>query len=780
MHTHRYAIHRLLLVLAAALGLLAAAAPAALAEGTLTVTKSPIPEAGVVSALEGIECGDDCTERYEDFERCTPPPESDCGPVPQTVVLRATPAAGWAFSHWSGCVLPTGSCRVTMTGDKPVRATFTDIADPTVAMSGPVAGSEIGPATPFGATAGDNHRVARVEFLVKGQRFATDESGPDYSATLDTAKLPDGTPIANGSTVDITVRSVDPAERTASETRRYVVDNAVSADFNEVPDSFTNDAAPRVVFDGDSDVVSWRCVTYRGATHLETRDPCPTTYVPPTAVDGVYDVRVTATDDAGNTHQIGDAFTVDRRDPAVAIAAPTDGEVIGRRLAVDYNVSDANRDVTNEKCSVAGGPFGACGRAAPPDHDGTYTLEVRAVDKAGNVGEDTVGFRVDNTPPALRFTAAPPDVVKTRDATFAFEAPDASPVNVRCKLDDGPLATCASPHVLRGLAEGPHVFTVHAADVVGNESSISRTFVVDAVRPTVEIVDGPSEGLVTAATSVRLRFQATDAVRAECSLDSPTAFVPCAAADAHQLSGLRDGPHVFRVRVSDLAGGEATAQRSFRVDTSRPETRIDAGPAEGAALPDTAVTFAFSASDAGATFRCRLVTPGSGAPFGPCSGPGNTHGAAGLGEGTYVFEVVATNALGTPDATPARRTFTLIKAPPPGIQARVSTFWKVFRRGTQVRTLTVTDVPEAATVRVSCASKRKGCPFKARTAKAKGGTAKLARLFPRRLKPGARIVIRVTMPGAVGRQFVYTVRKGAFPRKQERCLPAGGGKPTAC
>src|SRR5205807_2609127 len=75
------------------------------------------------------------------------------------------------------------------------------------------------------------------------------------------------------------------------------------------------------------------------------------------------------------------------------------------------------------------------------------------------------------------------------------------------------------------------------------------------------------------------------------------------------------------------------ATRSFTVDATAPETKIDSGPAAGAPTADRTPTFGFSANDAGATFRCRL----DGAAFGPCNGPGRTHTSAALADGPHSF-----------------------------------------------------------------------------------------------------------------------------------------------
>ena len=68
------------------------------------------------------------------------------------------------------------------------------------------------------------------------------------------------------------------------------------------------------------------------------------------------------------------------------------------------------------------------------------------------------------------------------------------------------------------------------------------------------------------------------------------------------------------------------------------------------------MSFLFGASEASATFECRL----DGAEWASCSSP---QGYDGLAEGRHRFEARAADALGNTDATPATRTFTVDTTP---------------------------------------------------------------------------------------------------------------------
>jgi hypothetical protein len=128
-----------------------------------------------------------------------------------------------------------------------------------------------------------------------------------------------------------------------------------------------------------------------------------------------------------------------------------------------------------------------------------------------------------------------------------------------------------------------------------------------------------------------------------------------------------DGELLFATRERLMAGDLDASRDVYLRDGSRtrllsaegdpPETSITGGPS--GTIDDPTPAFAFSADEAGSTFECRLDA----APFGACSGPGASHGAAALADGPHTFEVRATDNVGNPDASPAARAFTVDTTP---------------------------------------------------------------------------------------------------------------------
>ena len=129
-----------------------------------------------------------------------------------------------------------------------------------------------------------------------------------------------------------------------------------------------------------------------------------------------------------------------------------------------------------------------------------------------------------------------------------------------------------------------------------------------------------------------------------------------------------------------------------------------------------------------------------------------------------------------PPAVPAPQAVTPVPAvakmmrPAPLVRIRG---W-LTRRGAHISLLTVR-APRGARVSVSCSGR--GCP---RTAPAQAAKLTRLRAYEGHLLAGARLVVRVTRPGFVGKHTLIRIRRGKQPVRRDRCLYPGTEGPTKC
>jgi hypothetical protein len=569
-------------------------APDARAAGTLTVTKSPSATAGAVTgtinerepgtgiptgeSITVIDCGADCTQNVFDYVTCPDEP-GKCTPHPDTVTLTQHAADGWKFASWSGCTIVTaaGSCTRTMAASSTVSANYSDVGAPTATLTGPVEDSKLNGEIAVAATAADNVGVTHVKFFTDAVEIADDINGADgWSATFGTAGF------AHAQVITVKAVAFDAAGNAsvldADDQRSYRIDRRTGLHF-EAPTPAQDewiaigDPAARVAFakndDTPLDTVAFKCDLGAGL------GPCASPLGASNfASDGTYTVKVKATDDAtpvANAAQIARTFHVDRTAPKVELSRPGDGSVQRPSFTPVVSVTEANPAAAHAvTCSMDGAAFAGCG-AISGLAGGHHTFGVKAVDKAGNETVVTHGFEVDGSAPVVAITGGPAqnEIVRTNSVKFSFTATDPSqPLTRACRVDAG-FAACSSAttHARSGLTDGAHIFEVRVADAAGNVTTVRRDFVVNAVRPTVDITGGPAEGAVIRATGATFRFTATGG-SVRCSIDSETAFGPCSGADSHTVTGLANGGHTFRVQVTDASNDEVGRSRTFTVDTS--------------------------------------------------------------------------------------------------------------------------------------------------------------------------------------------------------------------
>ncbi|HEX9696755.1 MAG TPA: Ig-like domain-containing protein [Actinomycetota bacterium] len=446
----------------------------------------------------------------------------------------------------------------------------------------------------------------------------------------------------------VRVRSTDPAGNVepAPPSRTWTVDTvAPDTTISVAPPSLTSSRSASITFSSSETGSTFAC-SLDGAPFATCASPASYADL----ADGPHTVAVRATDAAGNTDSTPAtaSWTVDGTAPDTTITGGPSGAGSSREATFTFASTEAGSTFA---CSLDGAPFASC--ASPFTRtdlaDGPHAFAVRAADAAGNTDPTpaTASWSIDATAPDTTITDGPPGTVGASEVTFAFTATEAGST-FACRVDAAAFTTCSSPASFT-VADGSHTFAVRATDAAGNTDATpaTRAFAVDTTAPDTTIQSGPSG--VVASTGATLSFAANEASTFACSIDGGVAQ---ACTSPVSYSSLAEGEHTFAVRATDAAGNaDATpATRSWTVDTTAPETTIVVGPA--AATNSTSATFTFTSNDAEATYRCRLDA----AAFTACSSP---HTLSSLTEGSHTFEVIATDAVGNADATPAQRTWTV-------------------------------------------------------------------------------------------------------------------------
>jgi len=128
----------------------------------------------------------------------------------------------------------------------------------------------------------------------------------------------------------------------------------------------------------------------------------------------------------------------------------------------------------------------------------------------------------------------------------------------------------------------------------------------------------------------------------------------------HKVTAYSKPPPLPDGGVSSVASISGNTN-NFRVDITPPDTVIDSGPRQPTGNVRN-TPFVFRSTEPDSTFMCRvgLGSEATGS-YSPCNSP---YAYTATVDGTYTFQVYATDAAGNPDRTPASYTWTVDTAPP--------------------------------------------------------------------------------------------------------------------
>ncbi|MGC4081218.1 MAG: PKD domain-containing protein [Vicinamibacterales bacterium] len=273
----------------------------------------------------------------------------------------------------------------------------------------------------------------------------------------------------------------------------------------------------------------------------------------------------TATDRAGNTASMQVSVNIDLTPPTIRADASA---ISGGGTLVTFTCQDALSGIA----------------ACPPPQTiaagGSTHVHGETADRAGNVAGVDLDLVVDNTPPSIQLTAAPP---------ANSQGWNNSPVTItfQCNDADSGIAQCPAPQTIDTEGANQSVSGT-ARDNAGNEATASTTLSIDLTPPTLT-VNSPLDGAVVSQVNITVSGSVADAA-------SGVASIACNGTPAN-LSGssfscamtLGTGTTGIAVVATDRAGNTTTRTFTVTLGGNFGPTAAHGGPYSGVA--GTAVVF---------------------------------------------------------------------------------------------------------------------------------------------------------------------------------------------
>ena len=408
--------------------------------------------------------------------------------------------------------------------------------------------------------------------------------------------------------------------------------------------------------------------------------------------DGTHTLEVRNVDAAGNAGPISSTvWTVDTAIPA----SPTPGAMPPATSDTSTQFTFTGEPSATFTCRIrsvtgpsaphttisviSGWDYRACSSpvTSPTLGNGTYALDLRQTDAAGNASPDqTIYWTIDASAPAsvvVTSIPASPTTARTAAPVLHLTPNDSATATVytlECKIDNGswlladgsntttcPVSGSAPTYTLSlsGLAEGDHSVSVRQLKKVG--SSAPTVSDITQIVWTVDVTAPAAPGVATQPasptnqTTAAFTFTQEAGSTLECQLDGG-AWAPCASS----YSGLASGSHTLATRAVDSAGNaSASTSVTWTVDLVPPgAVTVTGSPA--AVNAQTTATVSFNLTGDAVATECKLDT----GAWAACTSPFAT---GTIGEGTHTVQIRQLDAAGNV-GTPTSTTWIVDLAPP--------------------------------------------------------------------------------------------------------------------
>ena len=551
---------------------------------------------------------------------------SDTAPgTVNTVTFQRSPAGAgsWADISIDSSAPYSGTLDTTVLGDGlyDLRVFTTDAAGnaeaapttiqvrvdntlPTGAVTAPAAGANVrGTITLTSDSADSGSGVATAQFQRSPAGAGT---WTNQAASFDTTAVADGL-------YDLRVTTTDNAGNASTSTAITIrVDNTLPTGAVTAPAAGANVRGTITLTSDSADSGSGVATAQfqRSPAGAGTWTNQAASFDTTAVADGLYDLRVTTTDNAGNA-STSTAITirVDNTLPTGSITAPANGAEIGvPPVALTSDSADGGGSgvatVVFERSPAGAGSWTATAAswntASGPDAvaDGSYDLRVKTTDNAGNVfTSPVITALVDHTAPTTTASLAPGSP-SNAPVTVSFSANDGAGSGVSVisyRVDGGSLqlgAAVVIPAPGDHSNDGSHLVEFFATDEVGNVETLKNvTVVIDTTAPSGS--GGDPGDYLRGIANLSYATGATDvsSVQFQFSPAGAGAWSNVGAADisppyeaAWNTTLVADGPYDLRAVVTDTTGNAANTLLPGlpkTVDNTAPAGSVTA-PAGGA------------------------------------------------------------------------------------------------------------------------------------------------------------------------------------------------------
>ena len=240
------------------------------------------------------------------------------------------------------------------------------------------------------------------------------------------------------------------------------------------------------IYDGNLDVVNY-------SIDADPYDSLVTPFDISTTgwLDGKHILSIRASDIYNNIAEKSFNFTIDSKMPEISLNSPENNSLILSGTTIDVSIIDShlshvNYSVNQEATISISEPFNI---STFNWDDGEYTIQIIAMDMAGNANSTWYSFVIDTTNPAIHLNAPTNNSIITQGIVLDFHIDDNNLAQVNYSINQGVVIEFTHPFNISTTewSDGEYEIEINAMDIIGNINSSIFLFTIDSTKPVIQL-----------------------------------------------------------------------------------------------------------------------------------------------------------------------------------------------------------------------------------------------------------------------------------------------------
>lgn len=321
-----------------------------------------------------------------------------------------------------------------------------------------------------------------------------------------------------------------------------------------------------------SDKHKWYLSIYVNNTLVNTWSSNESTILSLLNGDGIYIIKVSAHDDAGNTRKYIYLITVDTESPTMYIETSLGNNTYINTpiVNISWNAYDDHFSyiiiLLNDSLIVSVNNMTGSHLVKIPN-DGTWIVSIIGYDLAGNAIEKRIVLFIDTVSPSIKILAPKNPYINYTTVSISWISSDdwsgIDHYEIRVDYNNNwSYIGLESSYVFYNLSEGEHTIFVRCFDKAGNMNMTNITIIIDLTPPSIEMLSPANNTIINSRDNINILWKVND----NFEIDKITITVNNSKLDdfftrsgSYNLTLIESGIYIIKIVAMDKAGNSAEA-----------------------------------------------------------------------------------------------------------------------------------------------------------------------------------------------------------------------------